>query len=352
MTRGTHGSAQRRLVHRFIDEALIHEHLSKYPAIRRTFPWKIIDASKDIGPYFCHYMAWRLGTWRNESRFERLNTLLERAEQMENWEKERRRVGSRDFGEFWSLLWTLQVAELLDDEGLKPQWTKKGPDLRVADGWYVECYTLRKSFAIYNFIYEVLRAVHPDLRVSYQKGLPFRLPQDRNRESFLDQALGPVSDRQDIEDAIERAKMEYPVVLYEHSDSSLVIYAVGHDTDAHVPNRVTSTAGRPEHYARVVLNEITRAKLGENELKSHRPNIVVANLLLSIDWQMGDQEALVREWEEIGQEDDPEIDALAVATAGVDQVLNKQDLTRVWCRDKATRVVQVVTGRLQPFQQV
>ena len=67
---------------------------------------------------------------------------------------------------------------------------------------------------------------------------------------------------------------------------------------------------------------------------------------------MGDQEALVREWEEIGQEDDPEIDALAVATAGVDQVLNKQDLTPVWCRDKATRVVQVVKGRLQPFQQV
>ena len=54
MTRETHGPAQRRLVHRFIDEALIHERLTKYPAIKRTFPRKIIDASKDIGPYFCH----------------------------------------------------------------------------------------------------------------------------------------------------------------------------------------------------------------------------------------------------------------------------------------------------------
>ncbi len=347
----THGPAQRRLVHRLIDEALIHERLGKYPAIKRTFPWKRIVACKNKGPYFCHYMGWRLGTWIDESPFERLNTLLERAKQMENWRKERERVGSSEFGDFWSLLWTLQVAELLAEEGQEPRWMKQGPDLQVADGWYVECYTLRKSFAIYNFIEDVLSRVHPDLEASYQKGLRFKLPQDRERESFLDKALGPVSDCQAVEDAIERAKMEYPVVLYKHS-SSLVIYAQGHHIDAYVPNRVTSTAGRPEYYARVVLNEVTRAKQGENALRNHRPNIVVANLLLSTDWQMGDQEALVRECEAIGEEDDSGVDALAVATAGIDQIVEKETLTPVWCTDRAAPVVQALTGRGEPFQQV
>jgi hypothetical protein len=69
--------SQKILVHWLLDWGLVETRLTKYPAIAANFRSEIMNPNyREKGPYYCHYMAWRLGAWKTESRFTRINNLL------------------------------------------------------------------------------------------------------------------------------------------------------------------------------------------------------------------------------------------------------------------------------------
>ena len=175
--------AQRELVHRHLSWRRVKFRLGLYPAIARTIPFNTMWQHRDQPPYYCHYMAWRLGSYNDESPFKRLEMMLRCAESLPNWEHEIKSfVHSTDFASYWSLVWQLQVAKHLCEVGTEVAWLKNrdnpAPDFVANVGgkeWYVECYAVRKSFALYLLIEELLQRLDPELCVSYDRCLLFGL---------------------------------------------------------------------------------------------------------------------------------------------------------------------------------
>lgn len=331
-----HSPAQRELVRRLIDWERIRTRCARYPAIQRAFPLRRLESRREDPPYYCHYMAWRLGTWGNETLFQRLDELLLCAERLPNWKHERSLLGSAEFSDYWSLVWQLQVAEYLCKVGKDVSWTKAGPDLAVTmDGsrWYVECYKPTKSFGLVSFLEEVLTRVHEDIRVYYDLCLPLDLPKNLERSHFLDDALDRFLDHGKVKDAAERAKCEYPVVLYEgpRPSSALQVYMEGGDSSTYVPGIVRNKTGDPGVYARRVLQEAVNAKTCANDLRGHRPNLLAVNYLLSTGFQLATQGRWGSEDLAAACELGSNIDALAVCALGIDTVLTREDLrVSVW----------------------
>lgn len=209
--------AQRELVHRLIDWNRIRSSYERYPAIRRAFPLETMKKGCESPPYYCHYMAWRLGTWTDESLFQRLEELLICADTIPNWENERSLISDSDFSTFWSLVWQLQVAEYLHGIGEDVCWAKSGRDLSVLVGhkrWYVECYTYQKSFALLNLLEELLETIDTAVRIKYNRCLPFSLPNGKARERFLHEVLVPFLDPAYLARQKKDAEQGYPVILY------------------------------------------------------------------------------------------------------------------------------------------
>ncbi len=189
-----HGEPHRNLINQLIDWDQVDNRLEHYPAIKRAFPSERLKKCCESPPYYCHYMSWRLGTWENENLFRRLDDLLSCAEILPNWEHEKSLLNTAEFGDFWSLIWQLQVAEYLCKVGTDVRWNKSGPDLSVKVGgvrWFVECYVYRKSFGLLRFVEEVLQKIDPAICISYDLCLTFTLPQNTDRNKFLDNILTP-----------------------------------------------------------------------------------------------------------------------------------------------------------------
>ena len=321
--------AQHQLVNQLIDWALVRSRLNRYRAIKRTFPLTILQNRSESPPYYCHYMSWRLGTWLDESLFERLEELLCCAEVLPDWKHERRSlVGSADFAEFWSLLWQLQVAEHLCQIGTDVRWARSGPDLSVqidSERWFVECYTYRKSFGLLSFLEELLLKIDSDVRVYHDLFLPFRLPRNSGREAFLNTILLPFLDPAYLESRKEQARQQYPVILYRHPNSSLRVYVEGSDIDAYEPGIIPHTGGDSENYLETALQEAVRAKQNSNKLEECRPNLLAVNYLLSVDFQVAESSPRTPANLTIPAIE-PNIDALAVSTVGIDERLTREKL--------------------------
>ena len=322
--------AQRELVHRHIDWGTVDRRLSAFQAIRRSFPLEQLKKQKDTPPYFCHYMAWRLGTWNNESPFERLEELLTVAEHLPNWKSEASLLTTADFATFWSLVWQLQVAEYLCAIGTDVQWCKSGPDLSCkfeSEILFVECYALRKSFPLFKFIEEVLTKIDPDIRAEYDHCLRFNLPANSDRTQFLDSALSPLLNPKILERAKIEAQHQNPVVLSQPA-SSLVIYMTGPD-DSYMPGIVPNRVGDTEDYLEVILREAVRAKQNANALASHRPNLVAVNCALSIDAQLAIDMSRDLDLQLPAPALGPNLDALAISTVGITERLGSYDLVPI-----------------------
>jgi hypothetical protein len=320
--------AHRQLVRRFVDWQLIERRLSKYPAIGRAFDLNTLRGGREKPPYYCHYMAWRLGTWETEGLFTRLEELLLQAESLPNWKYERPLLVSPEFADFWSLVWQLQVAEYLVRIGSEVQWAKSGPDLSVVmsdERWFVECYTYRKSFGLLAFLTELLERIDPAIRADYDLCAPFQLPHGSDWVEFLDTALTPFLNPSYLADVKDAANKRHPVVLYTHPSSSLRVYVEGDDVDAYAPGAVPNRVGSPEGYLKVALREAANAKRTSNALREHRPNVVAVNLVLSTDYQLAD--GLRRTaGRSLDLEVSPNIDALAVSVVGINERLTREAL--------------------------
>ena len=332
--------AQRELVHRLIDWNRIRSHYERYPAIGQTFSLQTMKKGCEQPPYYCHYMAWRLGTWTDESLFQRLEELLGCAEALANWEYERSLMSDSDFSTFWSLVWQLQVAEYLCKIGKDVRWAKSGPDLSVSvseERWYVECYTYQKSFALLAFLEELLEKIDPAIRIEYNRCLTFSLPSGKARERFLHKVLAPLLDPAYLAKHRKDAEQGYPVILYRDPDSSLYVYVEGSDVDAYIPDRIPNVVGDPRSYRETALREAVRAKRNSNDLARHRPNLVAVNYLLSTDFQLAESSSTTFSL----LEPDSNIDVVTASTVGIDARLTREDLEVV------VRAESVESGSLE-----
>jgi hypothetical protein len=269
--------SQKVLVDRVLDWSLVRTRLSRHSAIEASFPYSTLVAESNTGPYFCHYMAWRLGTWRDDVLVERLDDLLRHAQSLPNWRYERSLLHHRDFGTFWSLIWQLQVAEFLSTQGTAVSWLKSGPDLSVSvDGQrlFVECYVYQKSFSVELFIEELLLLLGQDLRVRRDSHLKFALPQGDKLTEDLSVLLAPLLDQARLSQARDAAQLQHPVVLSQTNDQRLHLYVEGPSPCAFDPTAIASNSGDPEKTAEVALRESVNAKLQSNSLGTHRPNLL------------------------------------------------------------------------------
>jgi hypothetical protein len=330
---GSTPSSQQQLLERLICWDCIKARLLKFSAIGKTFPIELLKKYQSKPPYFCHYMAWRLGTWNNDQLFTRIDELLTHAELLPHWEHEHSLIKGGDFSDFWSLIWQLQVAEYLSSVGTKVSWLKSGPDLSVDLGGktlFVECYVYRKSFGIELFIEEVLLQLGNDLRVKHNSFLALTLPNDDiNLSDELSQLLSPLVDSELIAEKRRQAQNNYPVLLSQSSNSNLSIYIDGEATEAYDPMVLPNNTGDPTEYLRVALCEAAKAKANSNRLDQHHPNLLAASYLLSADAQsaFSHLQGLSHSLPDILLSEN--VDAFAFAAVGINDVLSRQKLRLV-----------------------
>jgi len=324
--------AQRQLVHKLIDWEIVAQRLHMFPAIGRAFSLKLLMSHQETPPYYCHYMAWRLGTWNSESSFAHLDELLSIAEKLPCWFAEKPLLKSPEFSDFWSLFWQLQVAEYLCRIGSNVQWAKSGPDLSAqveSETWYVECYAYRKSFGLMRFIEELLNKVDSSIRAQYDLCMPFSLPSDRARSEFLDRTLSDFTNPEYIERARSTALKEYPVLLLQTFENSLVVYMEGLNSEVYVDGIVPDRTGDSQAYIKNALNEAIHAKQNNNSLDKQHPNLVAVNFSLSEDAQYAFNRAYDLKLLISDIELSPSLDALAVAAVGIDERLERFRFRRI-----------------------
>lgn len=326
-------AAQQVLVERLLAWPRLEARLSRFPAIARAFPHSLLLSRRDAAPYFCHYMAWRLGTFQDERLILRLNELLKHAENLPNWKHEHALLEGGDFADFWSLVWQLQVAEYLSSQGVNVSWNTAGPDLSVEIGGrklFVECYVYRKSFGVKLFVEELLQLLGSDLRVSHDPCLPLSFPNDTaSLSDELSSLMLPLLDSKALAVKRRLARACYPIVLSRASQSTLAISLEGPHVEAYDPSIQPQNVGDPTQYLALALREAANAKANSNHLHCHHPNLIVVNYALSADAQL----ALTRlQWLSHSLPDvsfSENVDAFAFAAKGIDGRLSKHDLKLV-----------------------
>lgn len=325
--------SQKLLVERVLDWSLVKERISRYPAIRAAFPYETLKNHSNSGPYFCHYMAWRLGTWLDEQLVARLDALLHHAQQLPHWACERSLLWDGDFSAFWSLIWQLQVAEYLSTQGQDVSWSKSGgPDLSVVierKRLSVECYVYRKSFGVELFVEELMTLIAPDVRVRRDRHLKFSMPQDADQlTGALSALLSPLLDDLHMAECRQRAIERHPVIIGQSTDHRLHLYIEGSSYDSYDPNVLPKDSGHPGPSLGVALRDSISSKKDSNKLSDskNRPNLLLVNLLLSSDAQCSQsfRASLGMPLPETSATDS--IDAVAFSTHGIDAPLARESL--------------------------
>jgi hypothetical protein len=260
--------------------ARVERRLQQYSAIDRHFPIAMLRECHGRPPYGVHYMAWRLGVWEGEPQFEVLDELLAHAASLPGWDGEQSLLTSAEFGQFWGLVWQLQVARLLSECCSAVAWIGgNGPDLRATvDGHvvHVECYSHQKWLGPVGFLSDVLSRIDPAIRVEHDLWMPVRFPGDV--AAFLDAALRPFLDRRELDEAKQRAATTWPVDLaLPAGTENLRLSVWGEDMSKYTPS--LDRCGAPERYLAAMLEEAAKAKAGKNRLAEFPNNVVAINSL-------------------------------------------------------------------------
>ncbi len=287
--------AQQELVNRFVDWERVRSQLSRFPAIAKHFPEDLLRACTDKPPYYCHYMTWRLGTQWDERYLQNFERMLAVVAQIKNWPEEFQSWQQRhDFGEYWSLVWQMQMAHFFHARGASLAWNSKGPDLTVEvdEGrFFVECYSYRKSYSIEDFVWELLRRVHPRIRVEHRDYFPFSLPKDADTATanFLDELLRPFLDPGFLQQALSAADKRWPHLLpVPKAAKNFSVYLVGDDS-VHDSGVLPNCPGDPESFLKDCLAKAVSNKQHANGLGEHRRNVLAINYLLEPEFFMAEQ---------------------------------------------------------------
>ena len=282
--------AHKILVRKYLDWNKVRNRLSQYKYIGKHYNLKALQDCSEKSPYYCHCLAWRLGTWENENMFIFFNELLKQGGLLPNWDK---KIKGEDpskryeYEKFSHFLWELQVAKFFSDvKGVSVEWTLSGPDLKISSNgktFYIECYTFTKSFGIELFIEDLLNRIHPSIRTLHTSCIKFSLPQKANTEKFLNDIFSPYLDPCFIDNKLKEAEKEWPVLLpTPQGIDNFYIYVEGNNPDKYISGRLPNYSGIPENYLAVCFKEAIGAKRNSNKL-SQRSNILLAiNFVLSV----------------------------------------------------------------------
>lgn len=324
-------TSQEILVLRHLNWDLVSDRLAKNRAIAQAFPLDLLQSHNEKQPFFCHYAAWRLGTWKDETLIARLEELLSIAETLPNWLSERSLLRGGDFSDFWSLYWQLQVAEFLKQKNIQPSWNGAGPDLRVQtpDGpAFIECFVYRKSFGIEAYINELLQLCCSNAFIIRDSYCPFSVSGDSQRSEEISRLLLPFVDEHALSQKQELATKCTPFVLSQGRNASMRIVLKGPHV-VYDPLVGRTDTGEPDEHLGVVFKEAVEAKKGKNKLSEHKPNLVLVNFLLSRDVQSAWHRTISLGLELPLVEIPLDIDAIAFSGVGIDRALKASDLRLV-----------------------
>ncbi|NDY42795.1 hypothetical protein G3N55_08060 [Dissulfurirhabdus thermomarina] len=289
-------AAHKKLIHNYLNWEDVEKRLDSYEFIKAVYPIKDLLCCSETAPYYCHYLAWRLGTWKRDEFFEFFNDLLKIGVKLEGWENNKNLLKSCDYDVFWGLLWQLQVAKFFCDQGHTVTWMNSpAPDLRVTAGesyFFVECYTYRKSFRILSFIEELFLKIDPRIRVDYRACTKLSIPDDKNGlNRFLDELFRPYIKPEFLREKIRESKTCQPVEL-PVPDAAFHLYVEGDDPSKYVPS--CNATGGPDLYLKNVLHELIKNKQNSNKLSKHHPNILAVNCILQhdLEWVFDEHQAV------------------------------------------------------------
>ena len=286
--------AHKILVRKYLDWDKVRDRLSRYEYIGKHYNLKVIQNCSETSPYYCHYLAWRLGTWEDEKLFVFFNELLKQGSLLPNLDnkiKAEDPLKRYEYENFFSFLWELQVAKFFSEiEGISVEWTLSGPDLKISSNgktFYIECYTFTKSFGIESFIEELLTKIHPNIRTLHTPCIKFSLPQNADTEKFLNDLFSPYLEPRFIDKKLKEAEKEWPVLLpIPQGIDNFYIYVEGNNPDKYIPGRLPNASGGTENYLAVCFKEAVNAKKDSNKLSdTNDTKILAINFLLSTDFQ-------------------------------------------------------------------
>lgn len=239
----------------------------------------------DNPPWFCHGLAFRMATYSddNESLFQRLNGLLELAENIEGWRNESENTGktwSKNYDEFFHFMWMLQCVEYFKDQGAKVEFPatpgKKSPDLKISfendKELYVECYVYSKWWFVEAFVQDIIKLIDKNLSLERI----YNIKQTTSREALesILEKLGEVTSESELDNARMEAAKKSPYIIYNKDGLKLLMEGEGE----YQPN-LNNAHGDPAFSAGVYIKEIIDHKNSENDLKNYRPNCLMVNSL-------------------------------------------------------------------------
>lgn len=322
--------AYRELVHRCIDWNRIRSRLSRYPEIAQHFPEPVLRSCSDKPPCYCHYMAWRLGTWPTETYTENMEGMLSAASLIDNWQQEfRQHQNSCDFSKYWSLLWQMQVADFFKTRGARLSWNTAGPDLSVEDRegqFFVECYAYQKSHSIEKFIREVLRRVDERIRVEHRAYLPFSLPKNRDTAGFLDELFRPFLKPRFVDQEIQAADQCWPRLIPVPSGAENFFIYIEGPSDAYQPGVLPNSTGDPSSYLQDCISKAIGNKEDANKLAMNRPNLLAINYLLSDEFFTAEERRKELNEGLPALDLGSNLDAVLYSSAGVDKPLSQVNI--------------------------
>ena len=280
-------------IDKFLDWELVEYRLSKYKNINSHYDLKLFQECSSKSPYYCHYLAWRLGTWKNESIFEFIDHLFEIASSLPNWRTEKHLLRSQEYSVFWSLVWQMQVASFFyERKKYNVEWFNQssGPDIKITQRnliFFIECYNFTKSFGIENLISDIFTQLNPKIKVEHQLFLRHSLPKSNPElESFLNEIFRPYLDESFLYNKEQEAEKEYPILLpVPEKVNNFYIYLEGNDPDKYIPGKKPMGAGDPSAYLDQMVGEALKNKMNSNKLNEHHPNILAINFLIGADLQ-------------------------------------------------------------------
>lgn len=324
--------AQAQLVKLHLDWGRVKQRLELYPNIARYYDLGAMRKWEKKPPYYCHYLAWRMGTWPHEDPFCLLDSLIGECSQIAGWSGGRLENGR--FDNFWSHIWELQVGEAFARVVGKKnvQWLAEGPDLVVQAHnrkCFVECYVWRKGYAAAEYACDVLRRVlsWPYFAVR-DTTYPPEIPSDRECQLLHDLLL-PFLSAQHVRRVADRMSSGYPLKL-DFCGARIVME--DSNATAAAPDLDNAYPAFEDMAARSIL-EAVRAKTGSNCLAAHRPNALLVNRVIVREASEGEDHMRAT-----GGDLMPfccaanEIDAVVLYDCGV---TNRLDLAqgRIWVAD-------------------
>lgn len=314
--------AHKLLIEKYLDWDKVQARLSHYEHISKLFPLKSMRSCSEKPPYYSHYLAWRMGTWESEDYFNCLNDMIGTVMRIEGWSTNKR-LATMEYSDFWSFMWEIQVASYFIEKGCTVKWNSKGPDILVdyeGKKFYVECTVIRKSYALELFIEDLLGQLSPTIRVHHALFHKFSLPQRIEREEFLDALFLQFANTENLAQLLKASQNRSPLILYQSNyTENFFLYiddatALERDYSA---ERLLMCTGDPDDFLKNISKEAINNKVTANHIYQYRPNLLMINTLLSLDWQVAISRA-TSEFHFPSITDFPRIDGYSFSSHGID----------------------------------